>query len=462
MLGEGRQPVDVAAALSGTQGRALAAPAESNAVARLITLDPAHFHAALVQKEMLEGMARRAAVFAPLGPDVLEYLKLIEQFNHRPEHPTNWELDVHLSPCSLEELLAARPGNVVVLAGHNRRKIQKITASLDAGLNVLADKPWIIRREDLPLLESALALAQQRGLVAYDMMTERHEITTILQRELVNDPDVLGAPLAGGEAPAVLMESVHHILKRVAGAPVLRPPSFFDVEGQGGGLADVGTHLADLVAWMLFPGRALRWRDDIQVQECRHWITPLTLADFHQVTGLPAFPPELARYVHDGRLDYDCNNQVDYTICGVRIRLCVEWHWESPANVDLHHALFRGTKAHAEVRQGEREHYRPELFIAPNRAADFPTWRPALARALARLESTYPGLGLEAREGEMQVTIPDRYRVGHEALFAQVVSEFLGLMRAPASLPAWDWANMLAKYYVTTSCQRSGRPSSRS
>ena len=60
-------------------------------------------------------------------------------------------------------MIAARPGNVVVLAGRNRIKIGKIKASLDAGLNVLSDKPWIIRAEDFPALESALDLGRPEG-----------------------------------------------------------------------------------------------------------------------------------------------------------------------------------------------------------------------------------------------------------------------------------------------------------
>ena len=60
-------------------------------------------------------------------------------------------------------MIAERPGNVVVLSGRNRRKIDLIQASVKAGLNVLADKPWIIRASDLPKLEATLAEAAQRG-----------------------------------------------------------------------------------------------------------------------------------------------------------------------------------------------------------------------------------------------------------------------------------------------------------
>ena len=159
---------------------------------RLITLDPGHFHAGLIQKEMYRGVARRVAVYAPLGPDLTEHLARIVRFNLRKENPTSWEMDIHAAPDFLERMLAERPGNVVVLSGRNRAKIHRIAASLAAGLHVLADKPWIIAAADLPLLEEALATARRNGLIAYDIMTERYEITSILQRELVNDPEVFG------------------------------------------------------------------------------------------------------------------------------------------------------------------------------------------------------------------------------------------------------------------------------
>ena len=36
---------------------------------RVMTLDPGHFHAALIQKEMYPGVASRVDVYAPLGWD---------------------------------------------------------------------------------------------------------------------------------------------------------------------------------------------------------------------------------------------------------------------------------------------------------------------------------------------------------------------------------------------------------
>src|SRR5579871_2016256 len=295
---------------------------------RLITLDPGHFHAALIQKEMYTGVANRVAVYAPLGPDLIEHLHRIARFNLRPEHPTSWELDVHTGPDSLDRMLRERPGNIVVLSGRNRPKIHSIVRALDAGFHVLADKPWIIENVDLPWLEKAMAIARNRGLVAYDIMTERFEITSMLQRELVNDPDIFGTIEPGtADEPSVHMESVHHILKLVAGQPNLRPPWFFDIDEQGEALADVGTHLVDLVQWTVFPEQAIDCKD-IAVQAASRWPTQMTADQFRQVTG-----------VAGGPLDYYCNTRVSYALRGIHVKLDVLWRWEA-ASGDTHFAVY--------------------------------------------------------------------------------------------------------------------------
>ncbi len=205
--------VAVGGALSAEQGGAAAD-------VRLMTLDPGHFHAALIQKEMYPGVAPRVHVYAPLGWDLLEHLNRVAGFNRRAERPTSWELDVHTSPDYFERMLKERPGNVVVLSGRNAVKMDRILASVKGGLHVLADKPWILKSADLPKVEAALAEADAKKLVAYDIMTERFEVTTMLQRALVNDRAAFGEIVPGTEAePSVYMESVHHLMKVVSGAP---------------------------------------------------------------------------------------------------------------------------------------------------------------------------------------------------------------------------------------------------
>jgi len=51
---------------------------------RLMAVDPGHFHAALVQKEMYPGVSERVDVYAPLGPDLTEHLNRVAAF--QPAH----------------------------------------------------------------------------------------------------------------------------------------------------------------------------------------------------------------------------------------------------------------------------------------------------------------------------------------------------------------------------------------
>jgi hypothetical protein len=94
-------------------------------------------------------------------------------------------------------MCAERPGAVAIFSGRNRGKVQRISAAIEAGFDVLADKPLIIRREDLPVLEPALSAANERGLIVFDMSGGRQEIIADLTRLLCHDPEVFGDPVAG-------------------------------------------------------------------------------------------------------------------------------------------------------------------------------------------------------------------------------------------------------------------------
>ena len=83
---------------------------------RLITFDPGHFHAALVQKEMYADVAPTVHVYAPLTADLLAHLNRIVGFNTRKEKPTAWQLEVHAGPDYLERMVREKPGNVVIFS----------------------------------------------------------------------------------------------------------------------------------------------------------------------------------------------------------------------------------------------------------------------------------------------------------------------------------------------------------
>jgi predicted dehydrogenase len=297
---------------------------------RLIVVDPGHFHAALVQKQMYPNLSPEVHVYAPVGPDLVDYLTRIVRFNTRKEQPTHWELEVHACPDFLERMCRERPGNAAIFSGRNRGKVQRIRAAIEAGINVLADKPLIIRREDLPVLEAALDAADQRRLVLCDMSAARQQTIAGLTRLLRNDPEVFGKPVAGTRTdPGVTAASVHHIMKQVAGVPNLRPPWFFDVTQQGEALADVGTHLVDRVHSTLFPEQAIDYRSEIRLYAARRWPTMVSSAQFRQVTGEAGWPDYLDPWVNRDVLEYFCNTRVQYEIRGVHVTVETRWNWEA-------------------------------------------------------------------------------------------------------------------------------------
>ncbi len=428
---------------------------------RLMTADPGHFHAALIQKEMYPGVSPKVDVYAPLGWDLFEHLKRVAAFNSRAERPTKWDLEIHTGPDYFQRMLREKPGNVVVFSGRNRPKIDGIVASVKAGLHVLADKPWILSSADLPKVESTLAEADARGVVAYDIMTERFEITSILQRALVNDAATFGEMVKGTDAdPGVYMESVHHLMKVVSGAPNIRPAWFFDTTEQGEGFNDIGTHLVDLVQWTLFPEQAIDHRKDIRILSAQRWPTWIPEAEFRRVTGQPGFPATLGDRVKDGKLEYYCNTLATYTLRGVHTKLNVIWDWEAPAGGgDTHYAFYKGTKSRVEVRQTKADKYLPELYVVPTSPAAKAQVLAAVQAKIGALKQQYAGIGVEERGSEIHVTIPAALREGHEAHFAQVATNFLKYVRDRRALPAWERPNMIAKYYTTTAGTELSRKS---
>jgi predicted dehydrogenase len=432
----------------------LSTPAASNEV-RLLTLDPGHFHAGLVQKFMYPQVSPVVHVYAPAGPDLEEHLKRIAGFNTRADQPTHWEEKVYTGPFFVEHMLTEKAGNVVVLAGNNAHKTDYICRSVAFGLNVLADKPMAITPADFELLRGALTQAAANKVLVYDIMTERHEITSILQRELARMPGLFGTHQQGTpEQPAVVMESVHHFFKEVAGKPLTRPAWFYDVRQQGESVPDVGTHLVDGVQWICFPDQALDWRKDVKVSSARRWSTKLTPAQFKRSTGLDHYPDYFKKDIApDGALEVYANGEVSYTLRGVQAKVAALWRFEAPPGTgDTLYALVRGTRANLVIKQGAEQNYKPALYVENNGIAPA-QFEPTVAAAVAKLNVTWPGLEMKPAGAAWEIVIPDKYRVGHEQHFAQVTERFLRYL-AEGKMPEWEMPNMIAKYYTTTEAYR--------
>ena len=253
------------------------------ALVKFVTIDPGHFHASLVQNRTYPEVSPEVAVFAPDGIELENHLKLVDAFNTRKDSPTAWREDVYRGDDYLAKFsAAAKDGKlgekpVVILAGKNNRKGDYALAAVKTGCNVLSDKPMAINPEVFEKTEKAARLAQEKGLYFADIMTERCEITTILQHELAKFSFLYGEQEKGTpEDPAIVKESVHHFCKLVNGAPLKRPEWYYDTKVQGEGIVDVTTHLVDIVQWKVRRRGAVRQDvadDDLPraVQDVNGW-----------------------------------------------------------------------------------------------------------------------------------------------------------------------------------------------
>ncbi|MEO8753307.1 MAG: putative oxidoreductase C-terminal domain-containing protein [Casimicrobiaceae bacterium] len=419
---------------------------------KLAILEPGHFHAALVQKNMYAEVDPTVHVYAQRGPDLDDYVRKIEAFNGRKDNPTHWQLQVHAGPDFLDRLAVDKQADVVVISGNNRRKTEFLSRAVAAGIHTMADKPMAIDAAGFEALRRAFAVAREKGVLLYDIMTERHEITTMLQKEFAGIASVFGELQRGSVAnPAVTKESVHHFSKLVSGTPIKRPAWFFDTAQQGEGLVDITTHLVDLVQWECFPGESIDYRQDIEVLGAQRWPTSISPAQFAQVTQLDQVPEFLRKDLQpDGSLHTYANGEIDYTLKGVHAKVSVIWNFEAPAGAgDTHYSIMRGSKANLVIRQGRAEAYQPVLSIEAVAGMPDADLAAALAQALPQVQATYPGVDLQRDGSSWRVTVPASYHVGHEAHFGQVTEQFLAYV-ASGSLPAWEEPNMLAKYYTTT------------
>ena len=385
----------------------------------LTVIDPGHFHASLLQKHDLQGVSRTVNVYAPEGEELDQYLETIGSYNSRADEPTSWKETVHAGEDYLEALPRAGKLDAVMLSGNNRKKSDYIHAAVQKGYNVLSDKPLAINEAGWETLKDSYCLAEEKGLVIYDLMTERYDTLNILVRNLINDRSLFGEfDLSDG--PAVKMTSVHHFYKEVSGSALHRPQWYYDVTQQGEGIADVTTHLIDLVFWQCFPGDAIGLKD-VSVTGASHYPTRISAQQFRQSTGAVQFPEYL-----DGIREGDCievmaNGSMDFTVKGLPVQMNVKWNWEPlKGSSDTFEAVYKGTGATITVRQDASTCYVKQVFVKP------------------------------AGKPERMMDVPACCRISHEEHFNLVAAQFLKYVRGEEKMPSWEKENTLTKYHITT------------
>jgi predicted dehydrogenase len=417
---------------------------------KFITFDPGHFHAALVQNKTYDNVDSEVKVYAPAGQDLEDHLKRIESYNTRPNNPTHWKENVYRGNDFFEKMIVdnkskSSQNNVLILAGNNQKKTEYILKAAQAGINILGDKPMCIDAKGYELLNKAFVEAQKNNILLYDIMTERSEITSVLQKELSHIPAIFGNLKKGtAENPAIVTESIHYFYKYVSGSPLKRPTWFMDVSQQGEGIADVMVHLVDLAHWINFPNITLT-NNDIKLTSAKRWPTTMTLSQFSTITGVNQFPEFLKKDLkNDTTLNVFANGEINYSLKGVHTKLRALWNYSATEGGDTHYSLIKGTKSNLEIRQGKAENFVPQLYIKPNNLSDN-----ELVSAFEKLKTKYDGIALKKQGNEWLVEIPVKFRTGHEAHFGEVMERFLQY-QTENKLPAWEVPNMLVKYYITT------------
>ncbi len=174
--------------------------------------------------------------------------------------------------------------------------------------------------------------AKEKDLLLYDIMTERFEITSVLQRELAMMPEIFGTLEKGtADDPSVVMTSGHCFYKYISGNVLTRPAWFMDASQQGEGITDVTTHLVDLVQWECFPEQTLDYTKDITVSAAKRWPTNMTIAQFKTITKLGSLPAYLEKNkLNDTTVQVWSNGEINYQLRGVHAKVAVVWDYQAP------------------------------------------------------------------------------------------------------------------------------------
>lgn len=388
----------------------------------LAVVDPGHFHAALVTKSPLDALSDTIRLYAPEGAEAEQYLAFIDSYNTREDDPTHWSVDTFIGPDYLNALAHDTVSDIVVLAGNNRHKTDYILAAIKAGKNVLADKPMAIDRAGFEKLVDAYRIAADSGLVIRELMTERYDTINIFTRQLLSS-GYIGEPIVGQQLPAIEMTSVHHFFKEVSGSPLRRPEWYYDVQQQGEGIADVTTHLIDLIMWQCYPDQPIDWETDVEIIDATHYPTVITPEQFLKSTGQSI----------DAPVSVNANGSILARINDIIVRLNVQWDFEAPdGSGDTFSAIYRYSDGQIQVIQDRSTGYSKQIYIYKNSDTN------------------------SAEDEFIGVDIPENVRKGHEEHFNCVTAAFLqNLDGNPA--PEWETANTLAKYRLTTDAVEMAR-----
>jgi predicted dehydrogenase len=398
---------------------------------RLIILDPVHPHSAQMQQSLKKLVNPEVYLYAPHEEDLKDnYLNLVLKNNKADTSNKPWKVNSYIGADFLERLLKEKKGNTVILASNNSKKAKYSLALAKAGFNILIDKPMALTPDDFKALNTAFQFAatNKRYITDIPAMTMRNLVICNLQKELAAIPEIYGQQEQGSLGnPAIIQENVHHYRKSV-----LRPTYFFDVKQQGLGVAEVTTHLIDLVQWISFSNTPLNYTKDINVLTSKVWATTLTPTQFNRVTSHSNYPEFLKKDLRDSILHVYSNGEINYKLKNIHTQIISKWDYQAkPGTGDTHRSVMKGSKSTLSIKSGKPQ----DLYIEPKQGADLKAFETALQTQVERLRKKYPSLELLKEEKGWRLHSSTR------------VSSHANDLIAPSK---WETEGMLAKYYTTT------------
>jgi hypothetical protein len=215
---------------------------------------------------------------------------------------------------------------------------------------------------------------------------------------------------------------------------------------------DVTTHLVDMTHWMLFPGAAIDFQQDIELQDARRWPTWVPLDKFSKITQLDHFPESIQNDVKDDGLHYFCNGELVYRVKGIPVQIRVIWNLEIPeGGGDMHASVIKGTQSDLMIRQLPQSGFKVELLIIPRE--DPTRIQAAVQRCFEKWSHKYPGLSLSLEEDKILIDIPDALRTTHEEHFCQVRDMYLDYL-AQGACPPETRACLASKYTLLAEARK--------
>ena len=422
---------------------------------KLVTLDPGHFHAAVIQKKSYPGVSDEAYVYAPEGEDLRMHLQRIAGYNQRSESPTSWHEEIYTGADFLQKMVQQKKGNLLILAVNNKHRSRYISEGIKAGYHVFSDKPMAITSEEYQSLLRAIDMAQKKKLIILDMMSERYQVTNALQKDLVDHKALFGEIEPGSpENPAIIISNTHHFCKIVSGEANTRPEWYFDPNQQGVGIADVNTHLVDLVQWIVAGEKSIE-PDNVEVVSARRWDSTLTLEQYRQVTQKENFASFLQPYVRDGILCIPSNGEIDFKVNGIYARVSIQWNFMAPEGAgDMQTATVNCKKGDVTIEQSPEQLYKPTIYVKFKDQGNRLDTEKELGKVIMELSDKYPGISGAKENGKFRIMIPDSLFVGHETHITMSMEKLLDYYYN-GGVPQWETAQLKTKYLIISEAVRS-------